>query len=76
VAKPKAESIKWMLRNGTPWFLKRSVDLLPAAIYLIACGHLRMIFRPNAHANAVIYFPEFVNHREAGLLEVFEERVS
>jgi hypothetical protein len=24
----------------------------------------------------VIYFPEFVNHREAGLLEVFEERVS
>jgi hypothetical protein len=76
VKKPKAESIKWMLRNGTPWFLKRSVDLLPAALYLIACEHIRNLFRPNAHANAVIYFPEFVNHREAGLLEVFEERVS
>ena len=76
VIRPKAESIKWMLRNGTPWFLKRSVDLLPAAIYLIACEHLRKLFRPSAHASAVIYYPEFVNHREAGLLEVFEERVS
>jgi hypothetical protein len=74
--KPKAESVKWMLKNGTPWFLKRSVDLLPAALYLIVCEHIRRLFRPNAHANAVIYFPEFVNHREAGLLEVFEERVS
>jgi hypothetical protein len=24
----------WMLRNGTPWFLKRSVDLLPGLIWL------------------------------------------
>ena len=23
-----------MLRNGTPWFLKRSVDLLPGLIWL------------------------------------------
>jgi lysophospholipase L1-like esterase len=26
----------WMLRKGTPWFLKRSVDLLPVAIFLMA----------------------------------------
>lgn len=75
-AKPKIESIKWMLRNGTPWFLKRSVDLFPAALYLIACEHLRNIFRRNQETTALIYYPEFVNHREAGLLEVFEERVS
>lgn len=76
VKKPRAESIKWMLKNGTPWFLKRSVDLLPAALYLIACEHLRNLLRRNVNSNAVIYYPEFVNHREAGLLEVFEERVS
>ena len=74
--KPKSESIKWMLKNGTPWFLKRSVDLLPAALYLIGCEYFRRIFRSNQETTAVIYYPEFVNHREAGLPEVFEERVS
>ena len=76
INKPRSESIKWMLRNGTPWFLKRSVDLLPAALYLIACEHLRKILRRNQEATAIIYYPEFVNHREAGFQEVFEERVS
>ncbi len=76
IIKPKIESIKWMLKNGTPWFLKRSVDLLPAALYLIACEHFRNIFHRHQESTALIYFPEFVNHREAGLLEVFEERVS
>jgi lysophospholipase L1-like esterase len=76
IKKPRAESIKWMLKNGTPWFLKRSVDLLPAALYLIACEHLRNIFQRNQEATTHVYFPEFVNHREASYLEVFEERVS
>jgi len=76
VKKPRVESMRWMLKNGTPWFLKRSVDLLPAALYLIVCEHLRRLLKPNSQKAAVIYFPEFVNHREAGLLEVFEERVS
>lgn len=35
VQKSKTEKIKWLLRNGTPWFLKRSVDLLPAAVLLM-----------------------------------------
>jgi lysophospholipase L1-like esterase len=30
----RKDSILWMLRNGTPWFLKRSVDLLPGLIWL------------------------------------------
>jgi len=30
----RRDSIMWMLRNGTPWFLKRSVDLLPGLIWL------------------------------------------
>lgn len=76
VKKPRAESLKWMLKNGTPWFLKRSVDLLPAALYLIACEHIRNIFRRNHETTARIFYPEFVNHREASYLEVFEERVS
>jgi hypothetical protein len=33
--KSRAEKIRWLLRNGTPWFLKRSVDLLPAALILM-----------------------------------------
>lgn len=34
--KAKLENIKWYLRNAFPWFLKRSIDLLPAAIYLMS----------------------------------------
>jgi lysophospholipase L1-like esterase len=30
----RKDSILWMLRNGTPWFLKRSVDLFPGLIWL------------------------------------------
>lgn len=30
----RKDSIRWMLRNGTPWFFKRSFDLLPALILL------------------------------------------
>ncbi|MEI9907024.1 MAG: SGNH/GDSL hydrolase family protein [Actinomycetota bacterium] len=35
------ESWMWMLKKGTPWFLKRSVDLLPAAIALCAMEFLK-----------------------------------
>jgi lysophospholipase L1-like esterase len=30
----RKDSIVWMLKNGTPWFLKRSFDLLPALLLL------------------------------------------
>lgn len=39
----KAEKIKWMLRNGTPWFFKRSVDLLPAALILMAFEFCKVV---------------------------------
>ena len=32
----RREKILWLIKNGTPWFLKRSVDLLPAALVLMA----------------------------------------
>jgi len=32
----RAEKILWLIKCGTPWFLKRSVDLLPAALILMA----------------------------------------
>ncbi len=41
--------IVWLIKNGTPWFLKRSVDLLPAAIILMAwelCKMARNFLRP------------------------------
>jgi hypothetical protein len=28
--------ILWLIKHGTPWFMKRSVDLLPAALILMA----------------------------------------
>jgi len=31
----RSEKITWLLRNGTPWFFKRSFDLLPAALILM-----------------------------------------
>jgi len=43
VQKSKAEKIRWLLRNGTPWFLKRSVDLLPAALILMIYELFKLI---------------------------------
>ena len=40
----RRDSIIWMLRNGTPWFLKRSVDLLPGLI-LLSAAELIFIIR-------------------------------
>ncbi len=41
----RTKSIIWMMRHGTPWFLKRSVDLFPAALYLSLCEGLRICTR-------------------------------
>jgi len=30
----RSAQIKWLIANGLPWFLKRSVDLLPAVLIL------------------------------------------
>ena len=39
----KAEKIIWLIRRGAPWFLKRSVDLLPVALILMALESIRVV---------------------------------
>lgn len=71
----RKDSIKWMLKNGTPWFLKRSIDLLPAILFL-SITELFYIARFGVDSEgAEIFYPEFAaqpisfNHPE-------KERVS
>jgi len=72
----RKDSLLWMIRHATPWFIKRSVDLLPAALLLVMGEYFKILTGRNRNAQAVLYFPEFVNHREARLAQVQEERVS
>ena len=39
---PRSQKILWLIRNGAPWFAKRSVDLLPVALFLMAVEFLRV----------------------------------
>jgi len=39
----QGSKIWWLLCNGAPWFLKRSVDLLPIAIILMAIEAIRVL---------------------------------
>lgn len=39
----RAAKIWWLLCKGTPWFLKRSVDLLPVALILMFVEALRVL---------------------------------
>ncbi len=72
----RKDSLLWMLRHATPWFIKRSVDLLPAALLLVMGEYFKILTGRDRNAQAVLYFPEFVNYREAGFAQVQEERVS
>jgi hypothetical protein len=65
-----------MLRNGTPWFLKRSVDLFPAAIFLMVAEIIKILVNRFSSAEADIYYPDFSLQSELNLQEVYEERVS
>ena len=38
------DRVMWMLKNGTPWFFKRSFDLLPAATLLMVWELLRITY--------------------------------
>ena len=73
--KSKRESITWMLRNGTPWFFKRSFDLLPAAIILMSIEFGKLLFKRSTE-NTQLYFPNFPNHFEQEFHQVHEARVS
>ena len=39
----RKDSILWMLRNGTPWFAKRSIDLFPGLIWLSLAEIVHMV---------------------------------
>lgn len=43
VREKSAAQIKWLIVKGAPWFLKRSVDLLPAALILMAIESVRVV---------------------------------
>jgi hypothetical protein len=56
--KSKAEKVRWLLRNGAPWFLKRSVDLLPAALILMVYELVKVIvekFNPNIETRELAF---------------------
>ena len=72
----KKSSIIWMLRNGTPWFFKRSFDLFPAALILMTVEFVKIIFKRHADELGTMYYPEFSPQSQWDLQEVNEERVS
>ena len=56
----RKDSIIWMLKNGTPWFLKRSLDLLPAILLLSITELIHIARFGRASESAEVFFPEFV----------------
>lgn len=72
----KKASIAWMLRNGTPWFFKRSFDLFPAAIFLMSVEIFKTVFRRHSDEIGTMYYPEFSPQSHWDLQEVNEARVS
>lgn len=56
----RKDSIIWMLKNGTPWFLKRSLDLLPAILFLSVTELIHIARFGRDSEGAKIFFPEFV----------------
>jgi len=75
-ATSKKASIAWMLRNGTPWFFKRSFDLFPAAIFLMSVEIFKTVFRRHSDDIGTMYYPEFSPQSHWDLQEVNEARVS
>jgi lysophospholipase L1-like esterase len=72
----RKDSIKWMLKNGTPWFLKRSVDLLPALLILSITELIHMARNKSAAEPADVYFPDFKKREESISPMLNSERVS
>ena len=73
----RKESIIWLLRNGTPWFLKRSVDLLPAAFILMAIEYVNSkLNRVPVAESENVSFASFAVTQDFEELEISELRVS
>jgi hypothetical protein len=77
ILRSKKNSILWMLRNGTPWFLKRSVDLLPAALLLMIIeGARAFISRKSNQVGADLLSPTFVRYQDLEVMEISEAKIS
>ena len=72
----KKSSMIWMLRNGTPWFFKRSFDLFPAALLLMGIELFKIVFKRQGNELRTMYYPEFSPQSHWDLQEVNEARVS
>ena len=73
----RKESLIWLLRNGTPWFIKRSVDLLPAALILMALELINTkLNRIPKVKNENIAFASFSTAQDIEEFEIDELRVS
>ena len=72
----KKDSIIWMLKNGTPWFMKRSVDLLPAIVFL-TITELTHIARNGLKTDgATLLYPDFTQPKAKLHNHIQNERVS
>jgi hypothetical protein len=72
----RRDSIIWMLKNGTPWFLKRSVDLLPAILILSIGELIYMARHKNENIESNIYYPDFAAHADIHINRLQNEKVS
>ena len=72
----RKDSIIWMLKNGTPWFLKRSVDLLPAILVLSIYELIYMARHKNEIVESNVYYPDFAAHADVHINRLQNERVS
>ncbi|CAN2187532.1 TesA Lysophospholipase L1 and related esterases [Candidatus Nanopelagicaceae bacterium] len=72
----RKDSILWMVKNGTPWFFKRSFDLLPAILLLMAAELCAIVMRLRTSNQAELYFPEFEKKPIKSTISEVNERVS
>jgi lysophospholipase L1-like esterase len=72
----RKDSIIWMLKNGTPWFLKRSIDLLPAILLLSIYELIYMARHRNDIAESNVFYPDFTANADFNINRLQNERVS
>lgn len=72
----RKDSLLWMLRNGTPWFLKRSVDLLPAILFLMVQEFISQKVRKGREREAELLFPPFEITQKNEQEILYHQRVS
>ena len=72
----RKDSIIWMLKNGTPWFLKRSIDLLPAILILSIYELIYMARHRNETTESNVFYPDFAAHADIHINQLQNERVS